>query len=349
MSYVRDLAVCAAAPLELVGGKAVGLGRLLEQSLEVPPGFVVTTDAFRAWIERNDLEREIAQLVSHSDGLAAEHDAASRIAELFAEAQLEDAEIDDAYMRLPGGPDAPVAVRSSATGEDTKESSYAGQQATFLWVTGPETVRHQITSCWASLFSAEAISYRKHLGLRPEQAAMAVVVQAMVPAQAAGVMFTVDPLTGDPSQVTIESTVGLGEPLVAGEVSPDRYCVDKVTREIRDATTASKPFADRFDERLGAIRRVPLVGAEADASSLREPEVIRLAEIGTQLERAIGTAMDVEWAVGPDDGGGRRIYLLQARPDTAHRSERQMSQPGTSALERIALGMRTSRAITGGL
>jgi pyruvate,water dikinase len=234
-----------------------------------------------------------------------------------------------------------VAVRSSATGEDTAQSSFAGQQATFLWVRGATAVRRQLVSCWASLFSAEAISYRRHLGLDPAEAAMAVVVQTMVAAHAAGVMFTVDPQSGDPSQITIESTVGLGEPLVGGELSPDRHCVDKVTLEIRWRGIAVKPFADRFDPQLGSVRRMPLSVEEARASALEDIEVIRLAGIGKALERSLGSALDIEWALGPGDGEKRHIYLLQARPDTARRAHETATGRRASAIERIASGMRS--------
>ena len=242
--------------------------------------------------------------------------------------------------------EAPVAVRSSATGEDTQESSYAGQQETFLWVRGAAAVRRRIVDCWASLFAVEAIQYRRNLGLPPEQGEMAVVVQAMVPAVAAGVMFTIDPLTGDPSQITIESTLGLGLPLVGGEVTPDRYCVDKVTLELRSRTIADKPFADRLDDGLGATRRVPLSAEESATSSLTDDEVAWLAGIGKRLERSAGAAMDVEWALGPHGGESRHFYLLQARPETGRAGRaKAVSRPRLGGAAGLISSLARSRAI----
>jgi pyruvate,water dikinase len=324
---VLDLTDCAQVPLERIGGKAVGLGRLLALELDVPPGFVVGTGVFREWLAANGLDREIRRLLAGPDDIAASRASSRELAAMFGSRQLESESIDRAYARLAGGTDAPVAVRSSATGEDTQESSYAGQQETFLWVRGAGQVRRRIVDCWASLFSVEAIQYRRNLGISAEEGEMAVVVQAMVPAVAAGVMFTIDPLTGDPSQITIESTLGLGLPLVGGEVTPDRYCVDKVTLELRSRTIAAKPFADRLDDQLGATRRVPLSAEEAATSSLTDGEVARLAGIGKRLERSAGAAMDVEWALGPGAGDSRRFYLLQARPETG-RAARAKVAPG---------------------
>jgi pyruvate,water dikinase len=171
---------------------------------------------------------------------------------------------------------------------------------------------------------------------------MAVVVQAMVPAVAAGVMFTIDPLTGDPSQITIEGTLGLGLPLVGGEVTPDRYCIDKVTLELRLRVIARKPFADRLDEQLSATERVELSAEEGTASSLTNAEAVALAEIGRRLERAAGSAMDVEWALGPRGGEPRHIYLLQARPETGSAARaKAAAAPRLTTAARIS-GLRRS-------
>jgi len=302
---VLDLADCADAPVQRIGGKALGLGKLLSLSLEVPPGFVVGTEVFSQWMHAHGLAEQVRARLHGAADVAATRAATSEIATLMSGIPLRSAEIDAAYARLAGGAGTRVAVRSSATGEDSRAASYAGQQETFLWVRGAAEVRRAIVDCWASLFSLEAVQYRRHLGIPPEQGAMAVVVQAMVDAEAAGVMFTLDPLTGDPSQITIESTVGLGLPLVSGEVTPDRYCIDKVTFELRSQS---------------------IVGA---AGSLSDAEVLALAEIGKRLERATGSAVDIEWAVA---GGDRRIYLLQARPETGRRTRAEASAGPRTAI-----------------
>ena len=244
---VLNLADCAEVPAERIGGKALGLGRLLALDVDVPPGFVVTTELFVQWMRSHGLDQAVRLRLAQAADAASLRAAASDIAELISSHSLESAEIDALYGEMPGGSESAVAVRSSATGEDSEETSYAGQQETFLWVRGAEAVRRRIVDCWASLFSVEAVEYRRNMGLAPEGSEMAVVVQQMVPAEVAGVMFTIDPLTGDPSQITIESTFGLGLPLVSGEVTPDRYCVDKVTLELRSQAIAHKPFAEQLD------------------------------------------------------------------------------------------------------
>jgi phosphoenolpyruvate synthase/pyruvate phosphate dikinase len=339
---VLDLADCAQAPLQRIGGKAVGLGRLLALDLDVPPGFVVATEVFGEWLTANGLRDQIRRRLSQAGDAPSTRAVSLEIAELFASRTLESEAVDAAYARLPGDAEPAVAVRSSATGEDAQESSYAGQQETFLGVRGAAEVRRRIVDCWASLFSAEAIEYRRNLGLAPDQGEMAVVVQAMVPAVAAGVMFTIDPLTGDPSQITIEGTLGLGLPLVGGEVTPDRYCIDKVTLELRLRVIARKPFADRLDEQLRATERVQLSAEEGTASSLTDAEAIALAEIGRRLERAVGSAMDVEWALGPRGGEPRHIYLLQARPETGSAARAKVTPaPRLTTAARIS-GLRRS-------
>lgn len=347
---VLPLADCADVPAERIGGKALGLGKLLSQSVEVPPGFVVGTEVFSAWMRAHDLVGEVRDRLHGAADVAALRAATSDIAALISGLPLGSAEVDAAYAQLAAGSEAAVAVRSSATGEDAKGSSYAGQQETFLWVRGATEVRRRIVDCWASLFSFEAVQYRRHLGLEPEQGEMAVVVQLMVDAEAAGVMFTIDPLTGDPSQITIESTVGLGTALVSGEVTPDRYCVDKVTLELRSRTISRKPFADRLDHELGTTRRVPLSEADAGASSLSDAEVVALAEIGKRLERANGAPMDIEWALGPGGDGGRdrslrQPYLLQARPETGQRARGEAHGGRRSAIDHMVRGLRRSSSI----
>jgi pyruvate,water dikinase len=256
-------------------------------------------------------------------------------------------EIDAAYARLTahGGAEPPVAVRSSATAEDGEAASFAGAQDTHLWIRGAADVRRHVVRCWASLFTPAAISYRARLGLGHVGHAMAVVVQEMVDAQSAGVMFSLDPLTGDPSQITIESTFGLGLPLVGGEITPDRFCLDKITFEIRSRAIAVKPFADRLVD--GRIQRVALDDETGRSSSLSDGEALTLARVARQVEQARQGSVDMEWAIGPGPSGARHVYLLQARPETVWSGSSESSSIATTpastasgALGRIALGLR---------
>ena len=342
MPAVLDLAQCANTPVSQIGGKAAGSARLIDDALDVPPGFVVTTDAYREWIAQTGAGAELARLVASAEDPAGQGSAAQAIAALFERSPLSDPAIDAAYAALPGSP-AAVAVRSSATAEDLADASFAGQQETYLWIVGADAIRRHIVRCWASLFSAEAISYRRHLGADPEDLAMAVVVQQMVAAETAGVMFTLDPLTGDRSQITIEGVRGLGLPLVGGELNPDRFCVDKVTFEIRTRSIAAQPFADRIDPATDAVRRVDLPGEEAEAPCLGDDEVVALAELGKRVERTMGRSVDVEWALGPGPEGPRQRYLLQARPETvwSGRANAAAQAPEKTGLAQIAAALGT--------
>jgi phosphoenolpyruvate synthase/pyruvate phosphate dikinase len=312
--HVLWLEECGPDAAPLVGGKALGLGHLVRQGHRVPPGFAVTTAAY------TEALAAAGRPVTVGDRLAAE--------------------IAAAYRRLGGDDGVPVAVRSSATAEDTAEASFAGQQDTYLWVRGAEAVVDHVTRCWASLFTSRAVAYRAQLGIGDDEIAMGVVVQAMVPAEAAGVLLTLDPLTGDHSQVTIEAAYGLGTAVVEGEVTPDRFAVDKVTMELRSRSVGEKAFAYRFDPAAGRVVRVEVPEALRARPCLDDAEVIELAGLGKRVERALGVPQDVEWAVGPPAPGtvgGRELWLLQARPETvwSRRPRQAVAPPGSSAMDRM--------------
>jgi phosphoenolpyruvate synthase/pyruvate phosphate dikinase len=345
MAHVLDLGAGLSGGLDIIGGKAAGLARLVALDCQVPAGFVVTTERQRAWMRAQGLQEEIDRLLAGAGGFDADAQASAAIEALFAAAELDDDDIDRAYDRLAEGSDAPVAVRSSATAEDLDDASFAGQQETFLPVIGRDAVRRHIVKCWASLYSPQAIGYRRRLTIDADALAMAVVVQRMVPAEVAGVMFTLDPLTGDPSQITIEASFGLGLAMVGGELTPDRYGIDKVTFEVRSRVIATKPFADRFDAVAGRLVRTELPEAQASAPCLGDDEVVALAATGKRIESAFGQAMDIEWAIGPGRDGPRQLHLLQARPETGA-SARQASAAADaprSAMDRIVSTMRATR------
>jgi pyruvate,water dikinase len=347
MTRVVDLAAAASEPVERVGGKAAGLARLVALGYSVPAGFVVTTDAHRGWMRACGVEAQVAELAAVEGDFGAHAAASEAIDALFAAAALEDEEIDAAYILVGDGVDIPVAIRSSATAEDLGGASFAGQQETYLSVVGRDAVRRDIVRCWASLYSPQAIEYRRRLAIPSEGLAMAVVVQRLVPAEAAGVLFTIDPLTGDPSQITIEATFGLGVPIVGGEITPDRYGVDKVTFELRVRSIARKGFADRFDTATGAIRRAELDAAAGSAPCVSDEEVVALATLGKSIEQAFGRPMDVEWAIGPGPQGPRSVHLLQARPETVRSNQAPEAGAGAdaprSAMDRIVSAMLGTR------
>lgn len=345
MSNILWLEECTPECIELVGGKAMGLGHLVRQGLQVPRGFAVSAAAYRGFVEGTGLAEEIAEALSEAEGPEAERRASERIRALFRSTQPGQAILDEvraAYEVLGNGRPAPVAVRSSATAEDTAEASFAGQQETYLWIVGPEEVERHVLECWASLFTPQAIAYRAHFGIRHEDVAIGVVVQAMVAAEVAGVMITLDPVTGDRSQISIEASYGLGLAVVGGEVTPDRFAVDKVTLELRGRTISSKDIAYRFDPDAGAVRPVEVPDTQRRQACLLDEEVVAIAGIGKRVERALGGPQDIEWALGAGASGQREVFLLQARPETvwSRRAAAPIASPDEPILSRMLRNIR---------
>jgi pyruvate,water dikinase len=317
-TYSFPLVGCGPQLAEVVGGKAVGLASLLRHDLPVPAGFALGTHAYREFVNELGLDRAIRELVGGDDSVGAQTEASERLRRLFEEQELGRplrGELAQAYHELGDGGELSVAVRSSAVSEDAAEASFAGEHETSLCVRGEDAVGRAVLRCWSSLFTPQALSYFRRVNVRPDETAMGVVVQRMVEAEAAGVMITIDPVTGDPSQIVIESSFGLGAAVVGGEVTPDRYRVDKETLEIRSRAPSCKPVAYRFDPEADEVRLVGVPAAEQELESLDSEEVVRLAALGRRAEEALGAPQDLEWAVGPGSSA-RDLYLLQARPET---------------------------------
>jgi pyruvate,water dikinase len=302
-----------------VGGKGGSLGELHRAGIAVPPGFVVKTGAFERFV--TNLERESA-LRSRIEALQPDEldEVRSVCAEVRAKveaAQLPPdvlAEVSAAHGQLCGGGNeaTPVAVRSSATTEDAVDASFAGLQDTYLWVTSLQQVLDKVRSCWASLYSLESVTYRRKKGLPEAGVAMAVVVQKMVDARTAGVMFTRSPLTGDRSVITIEGAWGLGSAVVGGEVTPDRWVVGKVTGEISVREISDKHI-HHVPARGGGIEQAPVAADRRQTACLSDAELQALRQIARKVERHYGRPQDIEWAVECDTN---EILLLQSRPET---------------------------------
>ena len=292
--YVAELHGLDGCALHRVGGKAANLSELIGAGFPVPPGFAVTTAAYSE--------------VARSTVPDAEHPARARAA--FEEAAVPAAVADavrQAYARL--GADVPVAVRSSATAEDLPWASFAGQQDTFLNVVGADAVLDAVRRCWASLWTDRAVSYRATQGIDHRAVALAVVVQRMVDARVAGVLFTADPVTGTRSRTVIDASPGLGEAVVSGAVNPDHLVVDAhgviVERRLGDKAVQVRPLPG------GGTESVPTTGA-AERACLTDEQVAALVALGRQVEAHYGAPQDIEWALDADG----TPWLTQARPIT---------------------------------
>jgi pyruvate,water dikinase len=320
--------------LAVAGGKAVGLARLMGFGFSVPDGFVVTTRAYLESVSSSGIADQIERLIADETLDAVGR--SDRIQALFSPATLSSdvaAAITADYERLCGDRgDVPVAVRSSATAEDLADASFAGQQDTYLWVEGADAVLSKVSACWASLFTARALSYRARLD-GVADLAMAVVVQEMVDAEAAGVMMTLDPVTGDRSTIYIESAPGLGESIVRGEVDPDRFSVDRKSLTVRSSVTGHKETMWKPSSEHGESIRVDVPAALRDAPSLSNEEAVALAEIGRRIDNAFDAPMDVEWAVSQAADGSRTFWILQARPETVWSNRATPAADDASSLD----------------
>lgn len=312
ISWFADL---DASAVDLAGGKGANLGELVGAGFPVPPGFVITTDGYATFVEANGLQAPILDLAERARAGAASsvESSSAEIRTHFERGRMPDelaAAIRAAYADLGGGdPELPVAVRSSATAEDLPTASFAGQQDSYLNVHGEQAVLHAVQRCWVSLWTARAMAYPPRQGIDPEEVRLAVVVQQLIPADAAGVLFTANPVDGDRDQIVINATWGLGEALVGGQVTPDTVVVGKPNLRIASRHTANKTVMTVRTE--SGTREQPVPRTQQDDDAVDDATAIELARYGTEVETHFGVPQDIEWAVA--DG---TVWLLQARPIT---------------------------------
>ncbi|HJX69657.1 MAG TPA: phosphoenolpyruvate synthase [Dehalococcoidia bacterium] len=334
--------------IPLVGGKGANLGELTKAQIPVPPGFIVTADAYFYFLKEAKLTEKIRRYLEPLDvgnSKKLEH-AASQIKELISEASmpLEIAEeIIQAYRKLGKGL---VAVRSSATAEDLPEASFAGQQRTFLNVHGELEVVVAVQGCWASLFEPRAIFYRVQHGFDHLKVGIAVPVQKMVQSEAAGVMFTLEPMTNDESKIVIEAAFGLGETVVSGELTPDLYLVDKEELRILDKSIAKQEWQlvknpARKDGEENNIK-VPVPVSSQTRQKLSDKRIVALARVAKAIEALYQYPQDIEWA--KEKG---KLYIVQTRPVTTIKPVREQEEEvkGTVLLS----GISASPGIAAGL
>ncbi len=310
---VAALAAFGRHDLESAGGKAANLGELVRSGLPVPPGFVVTTAAYREFVEAHQLGDQIVALVpTAKDADQAAYEAAAHaIANLFAAGRVPEdlaTAITGAYREL--GSDA-VAVRSSATAEDLEGASFAGQQDTYLNISGTDAVLDAVRRCWASLWTARAMAYRARQNIDPAEVSLAVVVQELVDAESAGVMFTADPSTGRRDAVVISAAWGLGEAVVGGLVNTDQLTLVGPDLAVTDHQVADKAVQTvRTD---AGTTETAVAPDRRRAAVLDDATAQELAGLGRRIADHFGTPQDIEWV--RDRSGGLRI--VQSRPITA--------------------------------
>ena len=313
--------------IPIVGGKGANLGEMTAASIPVPPGFIVTANAYYEFIQSSNIQPKIKSLlenlnVEDSKALSA---AAGEVKSLIMNAPIPDAlvqKIKDAYKQLEEGL---VAVRSSATAEDLPEASFAGQQSTYLNIEGSDAVVNAVQKCWASLFEPRAIYYRVEQGFDHFQVGIAVPVQRMVQSVTSGVIFTIEPITSDPTKVVIEAIYGLGEGLVSGEITPDLFIIDKtgpsilsrrISRQTRRLVRNTSGNISETDE-SNYWQSVPT--SKQEIQKLSDEDILKLAELAIHIEKHYGSPQDIEWAKENGD-----IFIVQSRPVTALKENTEM-------------------------
>jgi len=312
--------------IPLVGGKNANLGEMLSVGIPVPQGFAVTAYAYRKFIEETGIASQIYRIIEETvkdPSDPKQYEEASRRIRALIEStpmpkDIENA-IREAYRELCRRLNlekVPVAVRSSATAEDLPDASFAGQQETYLNVVGEDEVVEKTVKCWSSLFTPRAIFYRTQKGFAHEKVLISVGVQKMVNAKAAGVMFSINPVTGDPNQIVIEGNFGLGESVVSGAVTPDEFIVDKRTMKIIEKRIATKKVMYTRDPVTGKTVHVDVPADKQNQPCLTDEEVVRLAELAVKIEQHYGKPQDIEWAIDSDLKFPENIFIVQSRPET---------------------------------
>jgi pyruvate,water dikinase len=348
-----------------VGGKGANLGELTTAGLPVPPGYIVTADAYFNYVKSTGLEQKISSILEGFDKENSKdlQERAEKIQNLIKATPLPDdlkEEVVENYNKLAEASKTPVeklyvAVRSSATAEDLAGASFAGQQSTYLNVIGEEMLLDALLKCWASLFGARAIYYREEQGFGQLEVGIAVPIQKMVNSDTAGVMFTVDPSNNDLEHVSIEAAYGLGEVVVLGAVTPDRYLVDKKTMEITSKEifkqewklTRESGSSDTDD--LSDLKKasIPVPKEEQEKQKITDEQILALAKIALKIEEHYGHPEDTEWGI--ENGV---VYMLQSRPVTtlgdAGKEEKKEEVPVTTEKKVILKGQAASVGMASG-
>jgi pyruvate, water dikinase len=312
--------------IPLVGGKNASLGEMINAGLPVPPGFAVTAYAYEKFLEETHLVdkiyKVINEVITDKDDPKLYDTASKKIREIIEKTAVPPSiqnAIIAAYKEMNKRlklKETFVAVRSSATAEDLPDASFAGQQETFLNIRGAEDLLDKVLKCWSSLFTPRAIFYRNEKGFAHEKVFISVGVQKMVNSRAAGVMFTINPVTGDQNEIMIDGNFGLGETVVSGAVNPDNFVIDKKTGAIKERRLSRKTIKYVRDPKTGKTIHLDVPEMEQKIQCVTDQEVLKLAELAKLIEKHYGKAMDIEWAIDQDLPFPENMFIVQARPET---------------------------------
>ena len=312
--------------IPLAGGKNASLGEMTQAKIPVPPGFAITAHAYKKFITETKIAQEIyrtvEETVTNPEDPKQYDEASKKVRKLIETAEMpgEVAEaIKEAYQKLSKKThiaNVHVAVRSSATAEDLPDASFAGQQETYLNVSGSDEVLENTIKCWSSLFTPRAIFYRTKKGFKHEQVLISVGVQKMVDSRSAGVMFTINPVTGDPTKIVIESTWGLGEAVVSGAETPDHFEINKQTFEMTEQRIAKKTVEYIRNPETGKTEHSKVPPERQGKPSITEEEIRILAQLGVQIDKHYGKPQDIEWAIDRETQIPESIFIVQSRPET---------------------------------
>ncbi|UMZ72795.1 PEP/pyruvate-binding domain-containing protein [Natranaerofaba carboxydovora] len=316
--YVKSLEDVTKKDFLYAGGKGTNLGEMITAGLPIPEGFVVLTNAYRRFVEGNNLAEKIKGLLSDIEDLDnQEEDSFSqierisqKIKRLFEAGKIPDDIIEDINYMYEVLGEASVAVRSSATAEDLPGTSFAGQYNTYLNIRGREQLHKSVKDCWASLWNARALSYRVKQNIKNEGLAHGVVVQKLIDAEKSGILFTANPVNGRRDQMLLNSSWGLGEAIVGGEVTPDQWVMDKKNKKILEEKIAKKEIMTIRNDK--GIEFVEVTRKDQESRTLDSNEVMELLELGDKVEKYFSSPQDIEWAYR--DG---KFYLVQSRPITS--------------------------------
>lgn len=325
--YVQKFHDDVEPQLQTLGGKGASLVTMTAAGMPVPPGFVITTAAYDAFLEESGIAEQILTALKglDTDDTTQVDRVSAEIRERLTSAPVPEGvrtatrEAHESLMAQCGG-EVPVAVRSSATAEDLPEASFAGQQDTYLWIAGYGSVTEHIRQCWASLYTSRAIIYRLKNGIPDEGLSMAVVVQKMVNAQAAGVAITMNPANGDRSKVAVDASWGVGETVVSGMVTPDNILLDKITLQV-----VTEHLGDKHIELVPGTDGLVEQQVPADRAGVRclsDADLTAVVTLAKRAEKHYRCPQDIEWALDRDLPDGENLLLLQSRPETVHSSKK---------------------------